>query len=99
MSKVLVTRSVGCRLMPPVFGNLTSLSDACSEKRAGVVPSGTIQANSPVLRLSAVIRLYGGFRMGSPLTRRLALGPRENRRSDFGSLATVMTPGPVFEGM
>src|ERR1700674_2350817 len=98
MSSVLVTRSVACRPMPPVFGgSVIPLSTGLFCTLGGVVPTGTIQANAPVLRLTAVIRLYGGFRMGSPLTDRLLPGPRENFKSDFGSFATDVMPAPDFE--
>ena len=50
-------KKIGVQLMPPVLGSVMPLSFGCWETRLGVVPSGTIQANSPVLRSTAVIRL------------------------------------------
>ena len=60
-----------------------------------------VETGGAALSLAGRLRgAVGGFKIGSPCTDRMAPpGPRENLRSDFGSLRTVMMPGPAFEGM
>src|SRR5687767_3621207 len=65
--RVLVAITAG-RVNAPVVGMSRPWSAGLVLMATGVSPPGTIHTWSPVLRLMAVTRLYGGFINGSPFT-------------------------------
>ena len=96
-SSVLVANMAG-RVRAPVTGIVFPLSAGWFVMASGVSPPGTIHRWSPAFMSIAVIRLYGGFRMGSPCafgTRALPMIQRMSLLAE--SLTRPQTAGFVNE--
>src|SRR5439155_7502792 len=62
---------------------------------SGVAPNGTCQRKSPVSRLIAVMRLYGGLMSGSPCTVRFSDAASTADTAGVGAVAAPAPEPPV----